>query len=301
VLIVDDSATDRRLVAGLLQKDPEYSVLFAADGKEALAQLEVQSPDLVLTDLQMPEMNGLELVEAVKGDYPWIPVILMTAKGSEDIAAQALQQGAAGYVPKRRLADDLLETLGRVLRVAREDWAFSRLMHHLASNECEFVLHNDFALVKALAGHLQQLLRCLPLGDETERLRAGIALEEALVNACLHGNLEVNDDTAAAAGKSCLDLARQRCVEPPYCNRRVHVKARISRTEAVFSIRDEGPGFAVSKLPTGSSPVDAEQLTGRGVVLMRTFMDEVHFNETGNEVVLIKRRAPEPTDDVDLL
>src|SRR5690349_13770360 len=102
VLVVDDSPIDRRLAGGLLENHFACDVQFAADGKEALQQIERVAPDLVLTDLQMPEMNGLELVAAVKRDYPFVPVVLMTAQGSEDLAAEALRRGAASYVPKRR-------------------------------------------------------------------------------------------------------------------------------------------------------------------------------------------------------
>ena len=130
VLIVDDSAVDRRLAGGLLEKH-EWDVRYAAGGKEALAQLAGQLPDVVLTDLHMPELNGLELVAAVKKDYPQVPVILMTAIGSEEVAAQALREGAASYVPKRRLAADLLPTLDRILAGSLDDRAQPHLTHYL--------------------------------------------------------------------------------------------------------------------------------------------------------------------------
>ena len=64
-------------------------------------------PDLVATDLIMPGMNGLEVVEAVKLRHPHVPVILMTAFGSAGIAKRALQEGAASYVPKKKLREEL--------------------------------------------------------------------------------------------------------------------------------------------------------------------------------------------------
>src|SRR5262249_49062295 len=180
-----------------------------------------QLPDLVLADLQMAEVNGLELVEAVKKDYPLVPVLLMTAHGSEDVAAQALRRGAASYVPKKNLAADLLTTVRRILTGSWEDRTHSQLMPYLETSESVFVLANDWALIKALVNHLQQMLRCLPLADETERLRVGIALEEALANAYYHGNLEVG----ATLGKTDRDareqLARQRLLEAPYRDRRI--------------------------------------------------------------------------------
>jgi CheY-like chemotaxis protein len=292
VLVVDDSAIDRRLAGGLLEKQSDCAVLYAGDGQEALQQLLQQLPDLVLTDLQMPGMNGLELVAAVKNDYPFVPVILMTAQGSEELAALALRQGAASYVPKRNLASDLVPTVQRILLGSLEDRAHSQLMHHLEASEATFVLGNDPTLIKSLVNHLQQLLRCLPLADETERLRVGLAVEEALMNACYHGNLEIGSVLDSSNARAREELARQRRWETPYRDRRIRVVARISRNEAVFVIRDEGPGFDVSALPQSTSLPDIEHGTARGVILIRTIMDEVIYNDIGNEVTLIKRRAP---------
>lgn len=292
VIVVDDSPVDQRLAGALLEKHFDCAVRYAAHGKEALQLLEAEVPDLVLTDLQMPEMDGLELVSAVKNDYPYVPVILMTAKGSEEIAAQALLRGAASYVPKRQLAHDLAQTVQRVLMGAQEDRAHSRLLHYLETGEQTFVLPNDLSLVSALVIHVQQLLRCLPLADETERLRVGLALEEALRNAYYHGNLEVNKLAARGDRRAYDAAARQRLAEPAYRDRRIHVRARICRDEAVFVVRDEGPGFDFVVLPGPGALPDADAGQHRGVVLMHAIMDEVHYNETGNEVTLIKRRAP---------
>jgi CheY-like chemotaxis protein/anti-sigma regulatory factor (Ser/Thr protein kinase) len=293
LLIVDDSAIDRRLAGGLLETQLECTVVYAADGKEALKQLAVQLPDLVLTDLQMPEMNGLELVDAAKAEYPQLPIILMTAQGSEEIAAQALRQGAASYVPKRRLAQDLLPTVQRILAGSLEDRAHTQLMHYLETSESVFVLANDLGLIKALVAHLQQKLRCLPLADETERLRVGIALEEALTNAYYHGNLEVGAVDGKADRQAHEQLAAERRFQTPYRERRIRVTAKVCRDEAVFVVRDEGPGFDVSRLPVAGGLLEVERGAGRGVVLMRTVMDEVRYNDAGNEVTLIKRRTPE--------
>jgi anti-sigma regulatory factor (Ser/Thr protein kinase) len=77
----------------------------------------------------------------------------------------------------------------------------------------------------------------------------------------------------------------------PYAERRVQVTARIDPEEALFVVRDEGNGFNPDDLP---DPTNAENLlkpSGRGVMLIRTFMDEVSFNDKGNEITMIKRHA----------
>ena len=72
-------------------------------------------PDVVVTDVQMPEMDGLEFVTAARDLHPDVPVILMTAHGSERCALEALERGAASYVPKSQLVDTLLASVMQVL------------------------------------------------------------------------------------------------------------------------------------------------------------------------------------------
>src|SRR5579872_5620402 len=119
VLVVDDSLMDRHLAGAIVQKLEGWQAVFAGNGKEALDAMAQQTPDIVLTDMLMPEMDGLELVQAVRTRYPLVPVILMTAHGSEDVAIQALQKGAASYVPKKSLARDLASTLEQILAASR--------------------------------------------------------------------------------------------------------------------------------------------------------------------------------------
>src|SRR5207245_8800283 len=135
------------------------------------------------------------------------------------------------------------------------------------------VVGNNLHLIRALVSYLQQLLRCMPLGDETERLRVGIAVEEALKNAYYHGSLEVGTGAGWPQRKAIEQIARERLVEEPYRNRQIHVRAKVSRSEAVFVVRDEGPGFDAAQLPDPSNPELHGKPSGRGVILLRTIMD----------------------------
>lgn len=289
ILVVDDSAVDRKLVSGLLAREPDWSAPTCINGREAIASLEHPPlPDIIVTDLQMPEMDGLELVEAVKDEYPFIPVILLTAKGSEETASDALRRGAASYVPKRRLAEDLVDTISRILASIDADRNHLRLLHYLSSSQQTFLLRNDFDQIAQLATHVQQLLRCLPLGDETERLRVSLAFEEALQNACLHGNLEVSTPPPNADREELAAHIKERSSKHPYSRRRIEVTAHIDRAAATFTIRDEGPGFDHAKLLNEAVLDDQAEASTRGLALMRTIFDEVRFNDSGNCVTLVK-------------
>ncbi|MCA9116806.1 MAG: response regulator [Planctomycetaceae bacterium] len=300
ILVVDDSTMDRRLAGGLLRRDPSWEVMFAEDGENALQQIELHLPDLVLTDMQMPGMDGLQLVQAVRESYPLIPVVLMTARGSEELAVQALQEGAASYVSKRQLSFDLVETVERVLNSADKRRNFSRLMTRLKSRELQFELENDLTLLPAAVQYMQDMCGEMRLIPEADRLRVSVALEEALVNAYYHGNLEVSSDLREQDHAAYYDLAKARSEQEPWSSRRIHLKVQLSSRECVFSIRDEGPGFDPSTLRDATAVENLDRPCGRGLLLMRTFMNSVEFGPSGNEVILKKEvKAQDPREDED--
>ena len=288
VLVVDDSQVDRRLVGGLLQKTSSYEIVYASDGKDALDRMELDMPDLVLTDLHMPEMNGLELVEAIKADFPLVPIILMTAQGSEELAVEALRLGAAGYVAKRRLGEDLITVVSQVLDAAVVDRGQTRLMTRVVRTETSYELPNETSLVHALVQQIRALLRSMRTFNENDRLRIGIALEEALLNSLYHGNLEVSSELRDQDNSEYERLAAKRASEAPYADRRLTIDVRMTPEEACFVIADEGPGFNPSVIPDPTDPAFLERPSGRGMLLMRSFMDEITYNETGNHVTLRK-------------
>jgi anti-sigma regulatory factor (Ser/Thr protein kinase) len=122
-----------------------------------------------------------------------------------------------------------------------------------------------------------------------------MALEEALVNACLHGNLELDSELREADETLFQQLSRQRATQSPYSDRRIFVDAQCTPTMFQCAIRDEGNGFDPSQLPDPFSADALERTTGRGLTLIRSFMDEVQFSDRGNEVLLIKRKLTLPS------
>ncbi len=290
VLVVEDSAT-QALEIRLLLEDSGFEVDVAPDGLAALRAIEAHAPDLVLTDLQMPEMNGLELVEAIRGEHLGLPVILMTQHGTEEIAVKALREGAASYLAKKSLATDMVSAIDDVLVVTSAQRHQQWVLESLTSVESRFTLDNNTALIAPLIGHVHQNLSRMKFGDEIGLIRIGVALREALVNAIHHGNLEVSSDLRERGDDSYFELVEERRRVAPYADRRVHLTARESRDEAVYIVRDEGPGFDPSSLPDPTDPANLSKEHGRGLLLIRTFMDEVSHNDRGNEITMIKRLA----------
>ncbi len=286
ILLVDDSATDRLLIEGLLKKCLHFDVETAADGLLALEKIKAKAPDLVVTDMQMPNMDGMQLVEKIRRLYPLIPVVLITAAGSEELASQALQRGAAGYVPKSRCEELLQDTLNHVIELTRTESSFERIIECATLTHFEFAFENDFALIAPLIELAQRMTIGLGICDEPAAVQVGVALEHAVLNAIYHGNLEIggplNGDRT---------LMDQRLTKAPYKDRRVHIEIHVTREQARFKVSDEGPGFEFKELTATGRKTALLGEGGRGLFLMWAFMDSVSYDPTGNAVTMVKRRV----------
>ena len=299
VLIVDDTAVDRTLAGGLLTETGTIEVVYATNGVEALEAIPNETPDAVLTDMQMPEMDGLQLVTEIRDRFADIPVVLMTGQGSETIAVDALERGAASYVPKRHLAKKLCATIDEVLSLARQEKSYEQLTRCQERVEFHYRLENDPSLIDALVELAQKIMRSTGLLDHTATVQTGMALREALLNALYHGNLEISREELEKTRESLItggdyDAIAERQKQSPYAERRIDVTMTLDRDQARFVIEDGGEGFDYASLLTTLNPREEGSLegeTGRGFVLMLSLMDEVSFNENGNRVTMIKEKS----------
>lgn len=292
ILIVDDSPMERRL-AGALLKRAGHEAVPAADGRESLQKIKLVPIDVALVDLVMPGMDGMELLAEIRQSHPRLPVVIFTSYGSEEAAAEALRCGASGYVPKRHAARLLVQTIESVVEVSRRQSAQNLVKQRLEELTARFVFRNDRAELSAAVQFFQQLATDFGLCGDAEWTRIGVALTEALVNAMVHGNLEISSDCRLDDDGTYDSLIEQRRRTEPYASRRVHVTVRLTRDEARFTVRDEGPGFDPSAVPDPTAPENIGKPCGRGLLLIRSFMDDVWHADNGREITMVKRR-PQP-------
>lgn len=292
LLIVDDDGVDRELARRCVASIEDLDILEAENGEQGLAMIAEHAPDVVLTDLRMPVLDGLDLVRQTSERFPLVSVILMTSRGSEQIATEALTTGAASYVPKADLAELLPETVEKVLTIAAARRERAHVLRYLDSSESHFKLANDLALIAPLVAYLQDDLARIGFGDDHVRSQIGTALLEALSNAMIHGNLEVSSDLRTDDSTPYQELIEERRQSEPWSGRHVQCSARQGPSQVSYVIRDEGPGFDVSQLPDPTRPDTMLKARGRGLYLIHAFMDEVEHNEAGNQIQLTKW-APE--------
>jgi two-component system chemotaxis response regulator CheY len=122
ILVVDDSAAIRKILQRVLRQTGMSirTIYEAGDGQQALEVLKAQKIALVLSDINMPTMDGLQLLASVRTSAQWkhIPVVMITTEGGEAKVGEAVKLGAAGYVRKPFTADQIKEKLAGILEVA---------------------------------------------------------------------------------------------------------------------------------------------------------------------------------------
>lgn len=117
ILIADDSPSMRQLISFALQ-DSGYEVIATSDGKEALERLKGEEMDMVITDLNMPEMNGIELIKRLRNGagFGLKPILMLTTESCEDMRQQGREAGASGWITKPFTPEKLLDAVQRLLR-----------------------------------------------------------------------------------------------------------------------------------------------------------------------------------------
>lgn len=290
IMAVDDSPT-QLLQLKVLLKQAGYEVCTAGNAEAAIEMARQGKLSLVVTDLEMPGMSGLDLVKVLSAEIPSLPVVLTTSRGSEELAVEALQAGAASYVPKHRLGQTLIDTVERTLAISAAEQERLSFAQYIRQISLEMEFGNDDRLLQQILSRIEAPLIELGIVTDTTRMHIGVALDEALRNAMIHGNLEVSSELRDQDdGSPFMELIQQRLADPQYADRRVSIQLTADQNQATIVIADQGPGFDVNNITDPTDPDSWEEISGRGLFLIRSFMDEVQYNESGNQITMIKYR-----------
>jgi len=184
ILVVDDEAPVRDIVKKGLSKMGGYDVEAAQNGLEAIEKMERDVFDLVLTDLKMPEMDGLDLLKTIKGTRPETMVILMTAYGSIETAVEAMKMGANDYITKPVDFNDLLI---HISKAQKESFLLkeNRLLRMEVKKKFEF---NNIIGKSQKMQEVFSLIEKVALGNSTVIIYGGSGTGKELVAKAIHYN-----------------------------------------------------------------------------------------------------------------
>jgi CheY-like chemotaxis protein/anti-sigma regulatory factor (Ser/Thr protein kinase) len=271
ILVCDDDATTRKMVQGIL-KSGRLAVSTASDGEAALRALRKKKFDLVLLDIWMPKISGLDLLELLR-DEPYIPkIVIMTSDQTSKTLLRTLRSRVFQFLAKPVEAESLLTLVNDALSAEPSTPPIEVLS--ATTNWVELLVPCESLAVPRVQSFLSRLESDLP---QAQRESIGLAFRELLNNAIEWGGR----------------------LDP---NQKVRISYIRTQRALLYRIDDPGPGFRPEELkhaainnpeddPLAHTQARAEQGIrpgGLGLLLTKQLVDELVYNEAHNEVVLIK-------------
>jgi CheY-like chemotaxis protein/anti-sigma regulatory factor (Ser/Thr protein kinase) len=271
ILVVEDDRATRHLLTGLL-KAANFSVTAAQDGANALRHLKRQSVDLMLLDIWMPRMNGLEVLARLRSEPARPKVVVMTSDDTPETLLQAVREQAYQYVTKPVEPKALVELLRHVLATAPVSPPIEVIS--AKPSWVELLVPCEREAAERIQGFMAHLEADLP---PELRDSVGTAFRELLLNAIEWGGQ----------------------LDP---NRKVRIAYLRANRMLLYRIADPGPGFSFKGLkhaavghPEGSplNHMDSREEKGLrpggfGIMISQAKVDELIYNEAQNEVVFVK-------------
>jgi anti-sigma regulatory factor (Ser/Thr protein kinase)/ActR/RegA family two-component response regulator len=271
ILIVDDNDELRAALEKVL-RELGHDVVATNDRAMAVRRSDLDEFDLIISDLTDDAESGVEILSELQRKRLAVPVVISSDEAQKPGIVKAFKMGAANFLRlpynKEELRAIVEKTLSYKLRFVED----LKVLPYVRE-KIDFELPSDVSLMN---GVLQYLIeRVARLGViKPERSNLYVALDEAFVNAVKHGN-KYNP------------------------SKLVRITAELSARECRFTVEDEGEGFNVQEIPNPCDPENLFKSSGRGVLLIYNIMDEVRYNERGNQLTMVKR--PDDSFENDLI
>ncbi len=290
ILLIDDDVNLLKMLRRPLAR-VGYTITEATDGKQGWDRF-VEQPskfDVIITDIKMPVLTGIELLRRLRDREYDVPVIIIT--GYEDIRSsiEILRFGAFDLLLKPFNARELLEILGKLQTL--QDIQRKRLRDlPFFTEQMQISIHSQPDMIPSVVAFLQDRLKLYCKLHKLNVRNIGLCLHEALVNAVIHGNLEIPSALKNDSPEEFERLLCERAVIPEYANRQVAIRGQVTTSQLQIEIEDQGKGFNPQILdlsdPTKMIP------SGRGLLIITAFMDRVSWNRSGNCITMIKYLTP---------
>jgi DNA-binding response OmpR family regulator len=287
VLIVEDDYASSEMLRISLAKEG-YSCRQASDGKEGLELFASYKPDILISDIIMPGLDGMQLLKEIRAVNKELVIIMLTGHGNEELALSALEHGANNYLKKPVILPELKTLLKRYSNILESKKMAQELPKLIKERSLRLMLPTDTNILPSVVDYFQDKISLFYTAKQLFQIELG--LSELLTNAVEHGNLSItNDEKNSALSSNKLDeLYSQRMGCPEYSCRKVEVVFVQTEEYCSWSITDEGCGFNWRSLPNPTHGRHIGELHGRGVFLSKMQFDELVYSEKGNSVTAKK-------------
>ncbi len=291
VLLVDD---DELILStfGMFFDSIGWHYELASDGQEGLTVASAKDFDVVITDLMMPGMSGLELMEKLRVQKPGQAIMVITGSGSIDSVIQFLRQGAIDVILKPVDLESLRDSVERVTEVLHDTKREQEIYRFVAHEKTILRFKtSDIADIRMPFPILDRLWAS-GIVDTTQKMRLLLACQEALANSVEHGNLELESAWKEQVDKAGVDRyaneKKKRLAQPNYADRLIEIEIEFSGEDLSISIRDQGKGFDTSKCKSTTQSHEAcvPAVFGRGIAIIEGTMDRISYKDGGRSITM---------------
>ncbi len=287
ILIVEDDYASRLFLESLLESNG-YDFKSAENGIEGLNVFDEYNPDIVLTDIKMPIMDGLELLEAIRDKNSDAIIVIITAFGSENYAIQALHLGANNYLKKPVSGQELLRLLKKYKAVISGKYSPETLPGKLIKRTFSLEFKTEFSKIPKIVDKVM-IESAIEIND-SEKVNIELGLVELITNAIEHGNLGISyiqKQQALDAG-NLSDLFDERMHNQKFKDRKIKVDFFTDDEIYQWTITDEGEGFNWKNIPDPTDQEHILELNGRGIFISNFLFDKIEYFGKGNTVTATK-------------
>ena len=287
ILIVEDDHASRLFLESLLESN-NYDFRSAENGIEGLNVFEEYNPDIVLSDIKMPIMDGLELLEAIRDKNSDTIVVIVTAFGSENYAIQALHLGANNYLKKPVSSQELLRLLKKYKAIISGKYSPESLPGKLINRTFSIEFKSEYTKIPKIVDKIM-IESAIDIND-SEKVNIELGLVELITNAVEHGNLGISyieKQLALDEGKLS-ELFDDRVHNKKFKNRKVKVDFFTDEEKYQWTITDDGKGFNWKSIPDPTDQEHILELNGRGIFISNFLFDKIEYFGNGNVVTATK-------------
>lgn len=283
ILIIEDESSVISFLEVLLAKE-RYEFMIARNGEEGLKLFRSFVPDFVLTDINLPGMNGIELLERIRIERPETIVVMLTAFSNEEYVMQAMRLGANNYLKKPILRDHLIGVFRKYQNVIENRSYTTKIAPFIKKQTFDYSFGTSVSVVPEVVNQLiEEINGVFPIDVQVD-LKLG--LHELIINAVEHGNLGITyfEKSVAVMSDSLTKLYDERLAKPELSSRNVTIKFAQEPNYCEWVIKDEGAGFCPEDIPSPLGEDGILRLHGRGIFICKFQFSEMEYLGNGNTV-----------------
>lgn len=262
-----------------------YDVILAETGAEGINKFREFMPDIVISDMRLPDKNGNIVVKEIKEIDRDVPIIIITGYSDHQLILSAMKNGAVDLLKKPFKPNDLkylinkIETLFRKIKVKLSASFVQWEKRHI-------IIRNDIHIIRSVVDFIFSNIDYI--SEDVSFMKIG--LQEVLINAIEHGNLDItNKEKQELLDRGDYNrILKERMQQTEYRDKFVDIEIFSTPEYLKVSIQDMGKGFDLSSIPDPENPENFLKESGKGILMAIHAFDRVDYNDAGNCVTLIK-------------